>query len=287
MRPLLVSICKYGKCLAILACILILSVEEATSNDHRSRLYHGTPLEELSENCGFLVWEGHTRAQPIENFPVLIQLDRNLPPHIMELARIAIREWNNAWLTYLWDRFQADPWELGKIDHGILDVYLFTWIVPQNDLKSNKNDRVNAVVLSNNPRRNRRAFATAIVSSDDNFSSTQIFSPGVPITDADIEIYLHRHSRINYYHSKLPKKNEIDALTVMMHELGHVLGLVHKPADGTHVLPSQKGLMNQSPTRGVRHLPGRSEFDDFMCVYGIALHHHYSDGGPARRNRNK
>ena len=85
---------------------------------------------------------------------------------------------------------------------------------------------------------------------------------------------MHKRPRVNFG-KRPPENGEIDALSVLAHELGHVLGL-------GHLSPEKDTVMTFPIEEGARILPSETDYDNLMCVYGVGLRHRYSDGSPVR-----
>ena len=230
-------------------------------------MQQGASLGEADRLCTFRVESGDVVMQPVSGFPVVMHLAPDLPRAIRDVAIEAMKRWNRGWAAYLTARYEGDPF-------GIVSLQLFEWRSSEKSLAA-ADDGVNAIVLSEGAPARRMASTPISWNSGPRVSA----SPGNrdtrrPITDADIEIYMHRRPRVNYGDGP-PGRMEIDALSVMAHELGHVLGLGH--------LDLEEDTVMTFPLReGVRVLPSSMDYDNLMCVYAAGLRDRYSDGSPVR-----
>ena len=246
----------------------------ALAGNPRADVQKGIPVGEADRLCTFRVESGDVVMQPVARFPVVMHLAPDLPRAISDVAIEAMKRWNRGWAPYLMDKHWGDPFGIGKTDFGVLSLQLFEWRSSVKGLQA-ADDGVNAIVLSEGAPARQMASTPVSWSSDPGaISSPDNYDTRTPITDADIEIYFHRRQRVNYG-ERLPGKREIDALSVMAHELGHVLGL-------GHLDPEEDTVMTFPLREGVRVLPSARDYDNLMCVYAAGLRHRYSDGGPVR-----
>lgn len=233
---------------------------------------HGGPSSEADRLCTFRVESGAVVMQPIERLPVVMHLSSDLPRAIADIAIEAMKRWNRGWATYLLASYEGDPSGIGKTDFG---VELFEWRSSESRLEA-ADDGVNAIVLSEGAPVEQMAMTSIAWTSGPPASSP----PGnrdtrSPITDADIEIYMHARPRVNYGEA-LPGGREMDALSVMAHELGHVLGLGH--------LDLEEDTVMTFPLReGARVLPTARDYENLLCAYGAGLRHRRGDGGSVQR----
>ena len=228
---------------------------------------------ETDRLCTFRVESGGVVMQPVARFPVVMHLAPDLPRAISDIAIKAMKRWNRGWAAYLMAEHGGDPFGTGKTDAGVVSLRLFEWRSSEESLEA-ADDGVNVIVLSEGAPARRMASTPISWSSGPRVSA----SPGrrdtrSPITDADIEIYMHERPRVNYGDGP-PGRREIDALSVMAHELGHMLGLGH--------LDSEDTVMTFPLREGIRVLPSARDYDNLMCVYAAGLRRRYGDGSPAR-----
>lgn len=240
----------------------------------RADVQQGAPAGEADRLCTFRVESGDVVMQPAARFPVVMHLAPDLPRAISDVAVEAMKRWNRGWAAYLMARYAGDPFGTGKTDVGVVSLQLFGWRSSEKSLVA-ADDGVNAIV----PSEGAPARQMASTSISWNSGPRSSAPPGNrvtrrPITDADIEIYMHERPRVNYGDGP-PGGREIDALSVMAHELGHVLGL-------GHLDPEEDAVMTFPLREGVRVLPSARDYDNLMCVYAAGLRHRYSDGGPVR-----
>ncbi len=246
----------------------------ALAGNPRADLQKGAPVGEADRLCTFRVESGDAVMQPVAGFPVVMHLAPDLPRAIRNVAVEAMKRWNRGWAIYLKAKYDGDPFGTGKTDVGVVSLQLFGWRSSEKSLEA-ADDGVNAIVLSEGAPARQMASTSISWNTGPRVSP----SPGNrdthrPITDADIEIYMHRRPRVNYGRGP-PGRREIDALSVMAHELGHVLGL-------GHLDPEEDTVMTFPIREGVRVLPSARDYDNLMCVYAAGLRHYRSDGGPDR-----
>ena len=244
------------------------------AGDPRAEVRPGTPSNEGGRLCTFRVDSGTAVMQPVESFPVVMHLSSDLPPAIVDVAVEAMRQWNRGWARYLLARYEGDPFGTGKTDFAAVSLQLFEWRSSESRLEA-ADDGVNAIVLSEGAPARRMASTSISWRSGPPVSP----SPGnhdiSPITDSDIEIYMHERRRVNYGEA-LPGRREMDALSVMAHELGHALGLGHRGRE-------KDTVMTFPLMEGARVLPSATDYENLLCAYGAGLRRHRSDGGPVRR----
>ncbi len=240
----------------------------------RAEVQPGALPSEANRLCTFRVESAEVVMQPIGRFPVLMHLAPDSPRKISAIATEAMKRWNRGWMTYLMDKYKGDPFGIGKTDFGVTSLQLFAWRTSESELEA-AGDGVNAIVLSEGaPAKRMASTLTEWGSGSPVDSSPGKYDTLRPITDADIEIYLHKRPRVNFG-EWLPGDREIDALSVLAHELGHVLGLGHRYLE--------KDTVMAFPIKeGARILPSETDYDNLMCVYGVGLRHRYSDGSPVR-----
>lgn len=257
-----------------LLCCLAAVLLFALAGNPRAEVRQGAPPSEVNRLCTFRVESGDVVMQPVARFPVVMHLAPDLPRAISDIAIEAMKRWNRGWAAYLTARYEGDPFGTGKTDVGVVSLQLFGWRSSEKSLEA-ADDGVNAIVLSEGAPARRMASTPISWNSRPRVSpSSGNRDTGRPITDADIEIYMHRRPRVNYGEGP-PGRREIDALSVMAHELGHVLGLGHMD-------PEEDTVMTFPLREGVRVLPSARDYDNLMCVYAAGLRHRYSDGGPVR-----
>lgn len=244
------------------------------ADDPKADVRQGAPAGEVDRLCTFRVESGDVVMQPVARFPVVMHLAPDLPRAVGNIAIEAMKRWNEGWAAYLMARYEGDPFGIGKPDVGVVSLRLFGWRTSEKSLEA-ADDGVNAIVLSDGaPARRMASTPISWISKSPVSASSGNGDTRSPITDADIEIYMHRRPRVNYGDGP-PDRREIDALSVMAHELGHVLGLGH--------LDLEEDTVMTFPLReGVRVLPSAKDYDNLMCVYAAGLRHRYSDGGPVR-----
>ena len=224
--------------------------------------------------CTFRVESGDVVMQPVARFPVVMHLAPDLPRAISDVAIEAMKRWNRGWAAYLMAEHRGDPFGTGKTGAGIVSLRLFEWRSSGKRLEA-ADDGVNVIVLSDGAPAQRMASTPISWTSGPRISSSSgNYDTRRPITDADIEIYMHERPRVNYGEGP-PGRREIDALSVMAHELGHVLGL-------GHLGPEEDAVMTFPLREGIRVLPSARDYDNLMCVYAAGLRHRYGDGGPVR-----
>ena len=231
----------------------------------------GAPPGEASAPCTFRLESGEMVRHPIGRFPLVMRLAPDLPDAIRDAAVEAMRRWNRGWAAYLANEDGGGPSGAG----GTVSPPLFDWRSSETELAA-ANDGVNAIVLGTGAPAKRMASTPVSWYSPPPASPPpgNDYDTSAPIVDADIEIYLHERPRVNYRDGP-PRKTEIDALSVLAHELGHVLGL-------GHATPEKDTVMTFPLREGARLLPTETDYDNLVCAYGPGLRHRDGDGRPAR-----
>ena len=271
IKPFL-GVSRIVRCV-VLSCFVLVPLAINAGNS-KSEVMQGIPLDKLDEICNFEVKNGEEVRQAIDSLPVVMHLDRDLPKIITNLAIDAMEIWNYSWRSILWQEYGGNPFGDG-VDEGILDLELFTWEISSRKLER-KEDGINAILMSDDNALLSNADTTPIQRrrAKRHISKYDIH---YPIIDADIRIFFHqrKQTKYNYNHKRHPRYNEVDVLTILVHELGHVLGLKHWTS-------SKKSVMEEIISRGERILPAKVDIDNLLCGYGFAMHWRYSDS----RNRN-
>lgn len=199
---------------------------------------------------------------PIRNIPVVVQLDRDLPPKLVEVSIKAAKIWNRAWRRYLNKLYPESPCESGKReDRKIAD--LFVWRQSSQKLNTEV-DGINAIRLSDDGPWH----SMARVRVKRKLEGELKFWWGIPylhlrpvVVDTDMEIYFHQRRKVNYSDFLLPQKRELDSLSVVAHELGHFLDL-------GHYIGREESVMRQTCCMGKRLLPKSMEIKRILKING-------------------
>ena len=199
---------------------------------------------------------------PVRNIPVIVQLDRDLPPKLVAVSIKAVNIWNRSWKRYLNKLYPESPCESGKgEERKIAD--LFVWRQSSQKLKTEV-DGINAISLSDDGPWH----SNARVRVKRKLEGEPKFWGGIPylhmrpvVVDTDMEIYFHQKRKVNYSDFLLPQKREFDSLSIVAHELGHFLGL-------GHYIGGEKSVMRGRCCQGERILPTNIDIRRILKING-------------------
>lgn len=175
------------------------------------------------EPCNFVMSAEQQRVSWKIDVPVTLYLDSSVPSHFQEPIQAAIRDWNQS---------------LGREV-----LRLGGW----SNRTSPGQDGANVIYFMNNwelDRSNEQA-------------RTTVFWAGSKIFEADLRI---NGRDFDYFTGSTPVAGKVDLQSLVLHELGHVLGLAHSESGGSVMAKSL-------PNAYLRRTPTSSDVSNMKCEY--------------------
>lgn len=185
------------------------------------------------EDCNFVMSSQIQRVSWKGQLPINMHISRGVPTHLRESIRVAAAQWN---------------YKLNKTLFVILDQNI------ENNYSKNS-DGINGIYWITNWQ--YRAEEQA---------QTTIHWRGDRIKEADIIINAANHD-FAPFGSLEP--NKVDMTSLMVHELGHVLGLQHTSTPPSVMVETLPLLVNTTePTQpGLRQDPAQVDINSLNCEY--------------------
>lgn len=188
--------------------------------------------------CNFVQNSRIQRVSWKNETPVTINIDSSVPEIYYEAILSAMERWEQA--------MQRDLFKFGGVVSG-----------GQNALK----DGASIIYWLENWGSGEQCLSSNTSKVACEQARTTIYWMGEQIYEADIMVNASATSNFTYSASEEAKGGEVDFESLMVHELGHVLGLSHNDIDVESV------MARTLPNGLLRREPSEEDLDSLHCEY--------------------
>ncbi len=193
-----------------------------------------TPLAP-QPSCNFVE---NSRSQRISwgaNLPVVMYIDQSVPPSYYDAIRAAMNEWNQS--------MGRQVLELGGVSQ---------------DSTGPTRDNRNVIYFMKDWELNR-TFEQA---------RTTVYWADEQISEADIRVNTRDFT---YSGSPIPVVGQVDFQSLMVHEMGHVLGLAHTSVSGSVMVKTLPAAQGRLPSDILRRKVGEYDLRSISCEYAVKM----------------
>jgi hypothetical protein len=196
-------------------------------------------------SCNFVENSRSQRISWGSNLPVVMYIDQSVPAQYYSAVRAAMDEWNQ--------RIGREVFELGGVSQ---------------DSTGPTRDSRNVIYFMKEWEPNK-TFEQA---------RTTVYWADEQISEADIRVNIRDFA---YSNSAVPVAGQVDFQSLMIHEMGHVLGLAHTTAPGSVMVKTLPAAQGRLPSDILRRTVGDYDLRSISCEYAIKV------AGPAIEGERK